>query len=392
MALNAKLQSAYFTIPDTFGFQERFRENTFEIKVLTTTANGRHELEIDTGIPQIVDGTQVTYFKRWTKDHSHFSPALLWALRKEIVYCSIEDKIIIHIHAWWNLVSILSCCIAKWYKVPVVLSPRGMITYYTQNNRNSFAKKLIHNFIGKQLLRYCEIHATTEKEKQDILKIVIPKGMSVIPNLVSDGAGDPISDLGEVKVENTIIAPAVEHGVFFKIIFLSRIEEKKGLDILFESLAFLDVKWMLTIAGSGEANYINSLKAKAEKLKIDKHIIWVGQVADQNKFNLMAEHDLLTLPSYNENFGNVIIESLSVGTAVLVSDHVGLSDYVDQQKLGWISRLDVESIRQALLTAFSDHKKREIIRRTAPAIINRDYSDQVLISRYLNLYKSLVHE
>lgn len=368
------------------------KETTLEIKVLTTSANGSHELEVETDRPQIVDGIPVTYFKRWTKDHSHFSPGLLLALKKEIVQSSKDDKIIIHIHGWWNLVSVLSCWIARYYRIPVVLSPRGMLTSYTQNNRNSFAKKLIHNLIGKQLLQYCQIHATSEQEKEDILKIVIPKGISVIPNLVSNGAGDSNNKLRIPEIENPIITSPFEDKTLFKLIFLSRIEEKKGLDVLFESLKLLDFNWLLTIAGSGEGNYIDSLKAKAEKLKIDKQIIWVGQVTDQNKFNLMAEHDLLTLPSYNENFGNVIIESLSVGTAVLVSDHVGLSDYVDEQELGWVSRLDVESIRQALLTAFSDHKKRETIRQTAPGIIIRDYSDQALINRYLNLYKSLVHE
>jgi hypothetical protein len=126
-----------------------------DVQVLTTTANGTTELDVTISEPVLVEGVKVIYFKRWTKDHSHFSPGLLWGLRKTLRQAqgdklSIQnDKPVIHIHAWWNLVSVLSCLVAKWYKVPVVLSPRGMLTAYSQHNRNSFFKKLLHQSIGK---------------------------------------------------------------------------------------------------------------------------------------------------------------------------------------------------------------------------------------------------
>jgi len=152
-----------------------------ELEVLTTTANGKTELDVKPNQPQQVDGVTVTYFRRITKDHTHFSPALLRELRKKI---QENRHTVLHIHAWWNLVSIFSCQIAKWSKIPVVLSPRGMLTSYTLANRNGGFKSIIHRFMGKKLLRYCHIHATSEKEKQDILKIVKPKNITVIPNLV----------------------------------------------------------------------------------------------------------------------------------------------------------------------------------------------------------------
>ncbi|RYE55228.1 MAG: hypothetical protein EOP48_10655, partial [Sphingobacteriales bacterium] len=73
--------------------------------VLTTRANGESELSVPTGVPQLVDGVRVTYFDRITKDHSHLSLALLNQLQKEIKNHK-QDGLIIHIHAWWNLVSV----------------------------------------------------------------------------------------------------------------------------------------------------------------------------------------------------------------------------------------------------------------------------------------------
>jgi len=356
------------------------QDDTKEFEVLTTTANGDGELTVETGRQQIVDGVPVTYFKRWTKDHSHFSPGLLMGLTNILRQSQHDnDNLMIHIHAWWNLVSVLSCFIAKWYGVPVVLSPRGMLTHYTQSNRNSIAKSFIHNLVGKRLLKYCHLHATSEQEKEDILKIIKLKSITVIPNLIN------------IKSQESSVKNEDKNEIF-KMIFLSRIEEKKGLELLFEALAYVEFPWTLTIAGSGNEEYVESLKHKAERLGLNNMIQWIGQVSNENKFNLIAEHDLCVLTSYNENFANVVIESLSVGTAVLLSDKVGLSDYVTKENLGWVTSLNVEKISEGLKEAAIDKAKRSLIRETAPKQIRKDFDHEVLVLKYLDLYKETSRE
>ncbi|MFC4211308.1 XrtY-associated glycosyltransferase XYAG1 [Pedobacter lithocola] len=354
--------------------QENKTECDYKIRVFTTTANGKTELNIKPGEPQIIEGVQVIYYKRLTKDHSHFSPALLLNLRKEIIKNGSENSII-HIHAWWNLTSIFSCFIAKWHNVPIVVSPRGMLTSYTFNNRNSCSKRVVHAFFGKRLLKYCHIHTTSNQEKEDVLKIVKPKSISVISNLVN---------LKDYNIEES------NSSSIFKVIFLSRIEEKKGLELLFEALASLNFSWSLTIAGSGEEEYLQRLLEKAEKLNITENITWTGQVSNSEKFDLLAAHDVCALTSYNENFANVVVESLSVGTSVLISDKVGLSDYVKIKGLGWVTPLNVKEIKHNLSCIFQDKPKLELIRKCAPKIILEDFDDSALASKYVAIYRHII--
>lgn len=345
------------------------------IEVLTTTANGAYELPVATNSTTTVDGVNVTYFKRITKDHTHLSPALLFSLIKSIKKQPNNQPLVIHIHAWWNLVSMLSCFIAKHYKIPVILSPRGMVTNYTQQNRNQFIKSFLHHFLGKKLLNYCHIHTTSEKEKQDVLTITQPKSITNIANLVNFP-----------KLDKNLQPPQTP---VYQLLFLSRIEEKKGLELLFEALAKVNFQWHLTIAGSGADSYLNSLKNKAENLKIHQFITWVGQINNADKFNLLAQHQLLVLTSYNENFANVVIESLAVGTPVLISNEVGLSDYVRAKNLGWTTSLSVDEITKQLTASYNDEEKRTQIRAIGHQMISTDFNPTLLIQDYLTLYRNV---
>lgn len=343
------------------------------LEVLTTTANGQTELQVKPNHVQNVDGVAVTYYKRLTKDHTHYAPALLKGFKNQIKQ---HRDSIVHIHAWWNLVSLLSCRLAKSKNVPVVLSPRGMLTAYTLGNRNTGIKSIMHRLIGKKLLQYCHIHVTSEKEKRDILQFIKPKSITVIPNLVELGNFIP-------QQQNHIQSAS------FNLLFLSRIEEKKGLEFLFRALAQLGIDWKLTIAGSGSEDYIKTLKIFAQQLAIDSRLNWIGQVKPEDKFELLAQYDLTTLTSYNENFANVVIESLSVGTPVLLSDQVGLADYVQDKKLGWASNLTVTSIKENLLIAYMAKEDRLRIRQIAPQQIREDFNPELLVQKYISLYQQI---
>jgi glycosyltransferase involved in cell wall biosynthesis len=356
------------------------------LEVFTTTANGKAELMVSPNKQVLVDGVKVTYFTRLTKDHTHFSPNLMLALVKEIKKTrkSNDPALVVHIHAWWNLVSIFSCYVAKYYRVPVILSPRGMINLYTYNNKNSNIKSILHDLIGKKLLRYCHIHATSEKEKEDILNIITPKSITVIPNLVNI---PKISIINDIRADMSINTDSAEE--LFSCIFLSRIEEKKGLELLLEALERVKINWKLTIAGTGERAYIQSLKLKINGLGLTDKIDWIGHVHDKDKFKLIARHHLMVLTSYNENFANVVIESLSVGTPVLISEQVGLAQYVKDKKMGWITNLKIEKIKETLETAYSEADRRFKIRKLAPDIIFRDFNSEVLIDKYTELFQKV---
>ena len=343
----------------------------FDTAVYATTANGVSELPVEPGVPTKLDGVTVTYFSRITKDHTHFSPALIKTLWQELPNYSL-----VHIHAWWNMVSVLSCLIALVRKVPVLLSPRGTLSPYSFQNRNIGPKWLLHQVIGRFLLTNCNIHVTSAREGAATIRLFKPKSITLLPNFVKLDFQKPVQQNSPPPL--------------FRLLFFSRIEEKKGLDVLIGALAGLTFPFHLTIAGDGEKDYIDSLKKIAENKQVDNKITWTGFI-DQDKFEFLSRHDIFILPSHDENFGNAVIESLSVGTAVLISEQVGLAEYVKKKKLGWICQTTVSSVA-GMLNNIAVKQNAELyrIRNEAPPIIFAGFKEENLVKEYINMYKKLL--
>jgi glycosyltransferase involved in cell wall biosynthesis len=374
LQINASYKPAYIYGGPTMSvskLSEQMQKAGCTVEVFTTTANGAVELPVTPNQQTEVEGVPVTYFKRLTKDHSHFSPALMQKLWKDV-----RKFDVVHIHAWWNLVSVFSCFIALMRGVPVIVSPRGTLSSYSFTNKNNFSKKLLHHLLGMHLLRRSAIHVTSQREKIGIEAIIHPKEIFNIPNFIALPAN--------------IAEPETRKEGILKLLFFSRIEGKKGLDILLNSLSTVNVPYHLTIAGDGEAEYVDKLKEIAEMNGLSANISWIG-FQGENKFNLFQQNDLMILPSYDENFGNVVIESLSMGTAVLVSKYVGLADYVAESNFGWVCELDKDDISRFINLIDSERAQLSTIRQQAPTQIRNDFNEENLTKKYMEMYNEITN-
>jgi glycosyltransferase involved in cell wall biosynthesis len=339
-----------------------------DVWVAATTANGKQELPAHTHTPTDVNGVKVLYFPRWTKDHSQFSPALLvWLWRNMRRFDAV------HIHSWWNLSVLFATMLCILRGVKPILSPRGMLSTFTIQGK---WKPIFHKFLGKKLLSKTHLHATAMAERAECLELIPDWKNTVLPNFLDIAIKDlPI----RLKKESDT----------FRILFLSRIHEKKGVDTLLSALVQVPFKWTLSIAGDGEAAYIAQLQQQAQELGIADRVKWLGFVQPEARFGVFEAADVLVLPSHNENFANVVIESLSVGTPVLVSQYVGLKDYILEKKLGWVCDTTAISLRETLTEAYLNPSERQRISAQSPQQIRQDFAPSVLTGEYLKMYEAV---
>lgn len=345
-----------------------------EVDVFTTTANGKAELPVQPGEMKVIEGVQVTYFKRLTGDHTHFSPALLHALWKHG-----EGYDIIHIHSWWNLVSVFTVLICGLRGWRPCLAPRGMLSAYSFQHENSIKKILIHRLLGKYLLSRTVLHATTALEVNDCQKVIPHWQHILLPNIVK-------------LTDEWIPESSASNEAAFKLIFLSRVDPKKGLELLFDALNQVVFPFQLHIYGNQEDAYEEQLQQLVNQTQVGEQIYWHGWIEGESKFVKLADADLFVLTSHNENFANVVLESLSVNTPVLLSNQVGLADYVQQKKLGWVCSLAVDDIIAKLNMAYASLKENRNSSCASAEVVTADFHPSTLAHQYLQEYYAFKSE
>jgi len=136
-----------------------------------------------------------------------------------------------------------------------------------------------------------------------------------------------------------------------KILYLSRIDPKKGLKLLLGAINLLAKKrqdFKLVIAGGGRASYVERIKKEAMSLGISNQIAFVGEVGGDYKKKLLEDADIFVLPSYRENFGIAVAEALEAGCSVIVSREVAIAREIKEASAGLVISLEVRSIYEAL--------------------------------------------
>jgi len=355
------------TIVVIYMLAEQLALQGHDISVYTTNANGHTDLAVQTGVELMINGVKTTYFKRLTGDHTHIAPSL-W----KKLYATVKDFDAVHIHSWWNPLTIAAAMICKVKGIKPVFSPHGMLSNYIITTNNPVIKKLIHMSVGKSLLRNSTLHVTAETEWTEAKHIIPEWKGAVIPNLVQLSEKDYNRNANDV----------------FTIGFLSRIDPKKGLDFLIKALSNANFNFKLIVAGEGDESYIRQLKQLAVECGISEKIEWVGWKNGEEKFEFLAGLDLFALTSHNENFAVVVVESLSVGTPVLLSNNVGIYQYVLDSDQGWVSELTVSAITEHLNRLFLEKEKILRINRESPERIKGYYAQNDLAKRYVELYES----
>lgn len=140
---------------------------------------------------------------------------------------------------------------------------------------------------------------------------------------------------------------------------LSRIAQKKRIDLCIEAIALLREKFpdvKLIIAGTGDERLTAELKNLAVHLEVSENVKFLGHIKQGKSFeNLFKNSALLLLPSEDENFALTVGEAIIRGLPVISSNHVGLSTVVSQFNCGRvIQELSAASLTESILDAMSN--------------------------------------
>ena len=146
------------------------------------------------------------------------------------------------------------------------------------------------------------------------------------------------------------------------LLFVGQWVPRKGVDLLLRAFALVKspgIKLQLVGDGLEEAR----LRGLAETLGISNSVEWLGRKNSAEIPGLMADSDVVVLPSHHDGWGAVVNESLMAGTPVICSTACGAADLIRQPPLGTVFPAgNVQELARAL-QSWSSLGRRTLLER-----------------------------
>jgi glycosyltransferase involved in cell wall biosynthesis len=350
-----------------------------DVHVATTDDDDRGTMHVPLGTPVLRSGGTFYFFPRQLR---FYTPS--WPLRRWVNE-HVGQYDVVHTHAVFSFAGSVAAQAARRRRRPYIVRPLGTLAPYgLQQHR--LLKRISLALVERPLLNgAARIHCTSRMEADEI-RALGDWPIAVIP-LGIDLARFPVERNRRWIDEH---APHL-HGRRL-LLFLSRLHEKKGVELLLDAFARVrqrDAACALIIAGSGRAEYAAALRKRAEALELGTAVYWTGHVEEEARAGLLAAADAFVLPSHAENFGIAVVEALSAGLPVVISDRVGVQQEVRAAGAGWIVPLEVEQWVEALLSILRDDDARLHMGEQARALARREFSADVMTRRLIDLYQSV---
>ena len=234
-----------------------------------------------------------------------------------------------HTNGLWMDANHATCVHARKIGKPYIVSPHGML--YPQALAISSRKKKLMLTLGhrRDLEQSACIHVTCKQEMEHCRAFGLTQPIAVIPNPVQI---PPY--LHELRKS--------EDGIF-RVGFLGRFHPIKNIETIIRAWAELRLpNAELLFYGDGEPGYVAGLKNLVKELNAP-NVRFMGFVHDREKYEALAQLNILCAPSHQENFGMSIAETLLAGTPVIASKGTPWEE-LNTHHCGWWRDNSVESL------------------------------------------------
>ncbi|AFY43865.1 hormogonium polysaccharide biosynthesis glycosyltransferase HpsP [Nostoc sp. PCC 7107] len=357
-----------------------------KVTILTTDSNGdngQQPLDVPLNRPIKQDGYEIIYFRCAPFRRYKFSLDLLNWLKNHA-----NEFDLAHIHALFSPISSAAATVCRQQKLPYILRPLGTLDPADLQKKKQLKKLYIELIERQNLASAAAIHFTSEQEAKiserfgvNTKDLVIPLGVKPTQRISSSAVSSQLGIPEDLPL----------------VLFMSRIDPKKGLNLLIPALEKLltnDCKFHFILAGTNpqDPDYEQKIQTQIENSPLRSHTTITGFVSGELKAGLLQAADLFVLPSYYENFGIAVAEAMVAGIPVVISDQVHIWQQVSDSQSGWVGRTDVSSLFELLQQALQNPEERQRRGQNAQNYALEHFSWDAIARQMIQAYEQILNK
>jgi glycosyltransferase involved in cell wall biosynthesis len=368
------------------GLSKGLAHQGVDVTILTTDSNGdtgQVPLDVPLDRPVCQDGYQIRYFHCSPFRRYKFSVGLLgWLVNHA------QDYDVAHIHALFSPVSSMAAAIARAQKLPYILRPLGTLDPADLQKKRQVKRLYAALLERPNLAGAAAVHFTSDPEAKLSERfgvvtrdVVLPLGVDL--PFVDAATVNAVRDRWGIDRQSPLL------------LFMSRVDPKKGFDLLLPALEKLQAegsKFHFVLAGANpqDPTYEQQIYRQIQASAIASQTTLTGFVRGQEKAALLQAADLFVLPSYYENFGIAVAEAMSAGIPVVISDRVQICDAIAQSQSGWVAACTVNDLADQLRAALQDATERQRRGANAQTYAQRYYGWEAIAQQMIEVYRSVL--
>jgi glycosyltransferase involved in cell wall biosynthesis len=295
----------------------------------------------------------------------------------------IREADLVHIHGYRHFLFFAAALLARMYQVPYVVQARG--TMNTKFGRQSL-KQVVDHSAGRLVLRRAAgAVALTNAEVEEYTHLGVPKSsIAKIPNPLDPAICPELPDREPFRYRHGI-KPTEK-----VVLFLSRLHERKGLEILIKAVAALqrpDVR--LCIVGP-DHGYQTTAERLTNDLGMRGAVLFTGPLYEQEKFEAYAAADVYVLPAKGgEGLPTTVIEACYAGVPIIVTNTVEISEIVDGQ-IGLAINYDADELKHALVEILDSPTLQQTYKQNTSSVLRQYFDLETILDRFEEHYHSVL--
>ncbi|WP_139323152.1 glycosyltransferase [Deinococcus marmoris] len=358
------------------------------IEAIVETLGDRYDFHIFTGDRDLGDAGPYEFIARdvWLDRGSYkviyLSPEK-WSLQNLRRLLDLLSPQIIYLNSFFSSTYSQKLYLLKLLgriKGQILMAPRGEFSagaLQLKSLKKNIYLKLYKIFYRPSLVSW---HASTTYELNDIMR-VLPSSRNIFV----------ASDVSLLKITNMISASQNLSEKCVKIVFISRISPKKNLKFAIRSLKNSKFSAIMDVYGPVEdESYWESCLKEGENLPKNVQFKYEGALSHDKIRHKFAEYDIFLFPTLGENFGHVIVESLSSGCLVMTSKNVPWND-LEQDGAGWNLILNEEDfLRELTQYSLLSVSARDAKRKSAIGYAQAKFDPSVAAEETAVIFNTLI--
>ena len=350
------------------------------LDLVTTNANDREILDVPLKIWLEHNNYRVQYFAAWHRRDLIFSLSLIQWLWQN---CPNYD--LVHTNTIFSPLISLIHFICHLKNIPYLATPHGMLEPWALSYK-TWKKKHYYNFLEKPLLQKAkaiQTLASSEAEKIHHLglthTVTIPNGIHI-----QEYQSLPEPDIFYQQFPQTINKTL--------ILFLGRIDPKKGLDLLAPAFAKIQQNFPhshLVIAGQDSINFLPTVESYFREQACRDAVTFTGMLTGNLKLAALAAADLYVAPSYSEGFSMSILEGMASGLPCIITTGCNFPEAA-KAKVAHVVDPNPKSITQALVNCFENPEQAKQMGIAARQFIFNNYTWDIAAQKLVKVYQEIL--